>query len=197
MSSGYGGTTLGSLGFILILLTWGFLTTMSLLFPQELRWAMIFDTAFISVSRIPGRFHIRTKRKQAHKVVRLSELLQIWASGHISITLIFQIVIAAVSRLSWFIIHICSFGPFLLSFTLSEIIFSNIFDIFRIYASLIWVTYSLFSYKQAAASNGMTGNENDWTFGQLLPLLLLALPLFTILEICYGEFRLEILRRWL
>jgi len=57
---------------------------------------------------------------------------------------------------------------------------------FCIYASLIWATTSLFSLKWSTVENGMDGSENDWGFGQLLPLLSLILPVFAAWEIIYG-----------
>lgn len=52
------------------------------------------------------------------------------------------------------------------------------------------VTYStsyLFTVRNIGFEEGMEGDENEWTVGQILPLMLLSLPLFSIIETYYGN----------
>ena len=50
---------------------------------------------------------------------------------------------------------------------------------------LLWGTFHLFPYAQSPDQ----GSRNEaWSFGQLLPILLLALPLLTLGEKCYGTY---------
>lgn len=75
---------------------------------------------------------------------------------------------------------------FVISFTLREISSSLYFDLARIFMYLYQTTWAVSSARNKAASNGRDGPEDSWGFGQILPLLLLALPLFSFVEAIYG-----------
>ena len=44
------------------------------------------------------------------------------------------------------------------------------------------LTNAVMELRRSAYDNGLEGNEDDWGFGQILPLTLLALPLFQLIE---------------
>jgi len=83
-------------------------------------------------------------------------------------------------------LSILTYILFVLFFLISEVLFSTVFDIARLYIVLIWGTSWLKYLKEDAPRQGITGSENEWGFGQILPLLLLALPFFAIMEIYHG-----------
>lgn len=63
-----------------------------------------------------------------------------------------------------------------------QIISSGIFHILRVYLMLAYSAYVIFDTREYAAFEGRQGDENEWGFGQILPLLLLALPLSQLAE---------------
>lgn len=75
---------------------------------------------------------------------------------------------------------------FVISFTLREISSSLYFGLARIFLYLYQTTWAVSSARNKAASNGRDGLEDSWGFGQVLPLLLLALSLFSFVEAIYG-----------
>ncbi|KAI1767021.1 hypothetical protein GGR53DRAFT_527718 [Hypoxylon sp. FL1150] len=77
---------------------------------------------------------------------------------------------------------------FLPIFTLSEILKSDILNIWRVYSALLWATMTIAETKNDAISYDLIqGSESDWGFGQLLPLFLLILPAMAIVELFQGS----------
>ncbi|GAB7358878.1 hypothetical protein MBLNU230_g4101t1 [Neophaeotheca triangularis] len=73
---------------------------------------------------------------------------------------------------------------------LSEILGSQAFEYIRTWMILLQTTIMTFHKRSEAASDGlMEGTEKTWGFGQVVPLLLLALPLLNISEIYYEDFQ--------
>ena len=71
-------------------------------------------------------------------------------------------------------------------FLLTEIIYSEAFDLLRGWGLLVTNAVLVFYYKSVSHDNGKEGNENSWGFGQILPMLLLFLPFASIFETIYG-----------
>ena len=76
---------------------------------------------------------------------------------------------------------------FLVLFCVTEIVISTNFQLLLSYLALVTNSSLLVAIRQNAAANGMQGDENSWGFGQLLPLLLLAIPLFESVETLLGN----------
>jgi hypothetical protein len=76
---------------------------------------------------------------------------------------------------------------FITFFTLRELYCSMFINLTRIYIYLFQTTSSVYWARNQAATRGMEGEEDTWGFGQILPLLLLALPLFAFIEGIHGE----------
>lgn len=182
----YSSQNLVLLGINLFILTWGFLAVLSLLFPGPLGWIGTVNTMAKNFLRSPSRLHNKAMEKLGRKRVALAGLWRDWRTDTSNITTSLYIMSTAISLLAWLVINFFTFFLFLLTFTVSEIIYSVLIDIFRIYASLLWGTILLFRFKWGASDHGMDGSENDWGFGQLLPLLLLILPIVAAWEVVYG-----------
>ena len=55
-----------------------------------------------------------------------------------------------------------------------------------VFVSLSWGTLLVFTARAKAPSQ-IRKDENSWGFGQIIPLLLLILPLIAVLEAFYGS----------
>lgn len=91
------------------------------------------------------------------------------------------------TRWLWKIVEWPAWFLFVISFTLREIVSSLYFDLARIFLYLYQTTFSVKWARDNAASEGRDGQEDSWGFGQILPLLLLALPLASFVEAVYGK----------
>jgi hypothetical protein len=172
-------------------LLWGYLAAMNLLFPSKLSWMITINSWFQKVFRMPSRIYNKSKIKLANEKALLMNLWNPWkvaalSTSHPSLKAIYHLSAAAISWLIWLAISGFTFLAFFLVLTFSEICYSVTLDLFRIYASLLWATTLLLTLRNGAAENGMEGDESDWGFGQLLPLLLLILPVLAAWEIIYG-----------
>ena len=81
-------------------------------------------------------------------------------------------------KLFWMALF-CTFIP------CREIVFSEGFDVLRMLVMLIWAGDNVFSTRAVASSQGRQGDESEWGFGQILPVLLLAIPLSQFVEESY------------
>ncbi|EED13814.1 hypothetical protein TSTA_100580 [Talaromyces stipitatus ATCC 10500] len=93
-----------------------------------------------------------------------------------------------------FILDSTLFITYLLGFTLIQIFASRTFDLYRVWATLFYATFAITGIKDAAISAMtlentpvMNGDENSWGFGQVLPMLLLALPTSQVWEMIWGK----------
>lgn len=91
------------------------------------------------------------------------------------------------SHVFWWVADKLTFILFLFWFTLFEILKSTVMDLYSILTTLFHATYTIADYRETAKYRGLKGDEDTWGFGQILPMLLLALPVFQILEIFYGR----------
>jgi len=76
---------------------------------------------------------------------------------------------------------------FLFSFTLRELVFSIYVDLVRVFTYLYQTTFSIGLVRRNATESGRQGEEDAWGFGQILPMLLLALPLLAFVEAVVSE----------
>lgn len=90
--------------------------------------------------------------------------------------------------LGLFVMQLLVWILFLPVFMLSEILKSDILNIWRVYSALLWATMIIADIKQEAIADDLIdGSESDWGFGQLLPLFLLILPVMAIIELFEGK----------
>ncbi|OQN95749.1 hypothetical protein B0A48_17939 [Cryoendolithus antarcticus] len=86
------------------------------------------------------------------------------------------------SKCLWACLEVCSGSVALFVFVATEIVFSEAFDLLRSWAILVNSVYTVSWLRGLASENGRTGNEDTWGFGQAVAVMLLALPVFTIVE---------------
>lgn len=75
----------------------------------------------------------------------------------------------------------------LFAFALKEILVSVAFDLQLNWALVLGNTRRVFETRYYASDSGRYGDENDWGFGQAVPVFLLPLPISTCAEALYGE----------
>lgn len=63
-----------------------------------------------------------------------------------------------------------------------EFVFSGAFDLLRLYATLMYAAHSVIRERAEAAYQGRQGDESEWGFGQVMPVLLLAIPFAQFVE---------------
>lgn len=68
-----------------------------------------------------------------------------------------------------------------------ELAFSFFITMALLITDLTYGFVQVFVYRAATPRGGIDGNQNEFSFGQLVPLLLLLLPIFTIVEIHSGK----------
>lgn len=88
----------------------------------------------------------------------------------------------------WSVLRAISYGLWIFTFVLTEVTYSVAFDLLRNFGLLVNLTSLVFSLRSSASAEGRQGDENAWGFGQAVPLFLLVLPLFALLEIVYGMY---------
>lgn len=95
----------------------------------------------------------------------------------------------------WWLLNWISFLFFLVYFTIIQIFVSRFVDLCRIWITLYYATNAVLSIRRLVAqvitvdgSLALSGNENTWGFGQILPMLLLALPASQVWEMVWGKF---------
>lgn len=71
-----------------------------------------------------------------------------------------------------------------ISITFSEILWSMFASFAISFAYLIFLITAIGPFRRAA-SESMDGDENEWGFGQMMPMMLLVLPLTTLVETLY------------
>lgn len=76
---------------------------------------------------------------------------------------------------------------FVSSVTVRDVSTSTAFEMVRIIGFLQFTTRNIVRIRNRAVDQGRQGDEDSWGFGQILPLLLLALPLFTLIEELVGK----------
>jgi hypothetical protein len=88
----------------------------------------------------------------------------------------------------WTLLEWPTWALFVFTFTLREIFTSLYWDMVRIFLYLFSSTWSIKRARGSAVAQGRVGSQEDsWGFGQILPLLLLALPLFSLIESIFGK----------
>ncbi|KAL6922927.1 hypothetical protein FSST1_000201 [Fusarium sambucinum] len=82
----------------------------------------------------------------------------------------------------WLLVEALAGLVFVIIFTVRELLGSLSVDLVRVFFYLIQSTNSVAWARQKAESNGRKGTEDTWGFGQILPMLLLALPTLAFIE---------------
>lgn len=76
-------------------------------------------------------------------------------------------------------------------FILAELLHSRGLSLILHWTTILANISLIFFLKSAASEQGRDGDENEWGFGQAVPMFLLIIPIATVVETAYGTFRLE------
>ncbi|KAF7520852.1 hypothetical protein G7054_g12658 [Neopestalotiopsis clavispora] len=99
------------------------------------------------------------------------------------------------TRWWWQLFKWPSWALCLVSFTLREIFTSLYWDMVRIFLYLFSSTLAIIRARQWDAPDDRTDAEDNWSFGQILPLLFLALPLLSFAEAIFDQSSDEVASR--
>jgi hypothetical protein len=94
-----------------------------------------------------------------------------------------------------------TFFIFVVYFTILQVLDSRIVDLYRVWATLFYASNAVLAIRRQArttlTADGLPvldGDEDTWGFGQILPMLLLALPASQLYEMVWGKSPLESLK---
>ncbi|KAL3470988.1 hypothetical protein BJX99DRAFT_33770 [Aspergillus californicus] len=89
----------------------------------------------------------------------------------------------------WLLVHTAIFPWVFLTFSLAQILSSTVIDLYRIFTSMVATTFGIWRMKHSLNLEPRQVRESGddvWNFGQIMAVLILALPLFQTLELLYG-----------
>ncbi|KAI1073520.1 hypothetical protein F5B20DRAFT_566837 [Whalleya microplaca] len=163
----------------IIRLVWGYLATLAILWPSI--FANLPNMLLVLVPLAQFHFWVMGCVTQSYQM--LAKATEHWRESPLSVMRAALVLRAAMFQLFWTFVKPWVWTLSLIAFTAAELFRSLIVDLWRLFGSLLWCTASIFKLRSAAASHDLIdGNETEWGFGQILPLLLLALPLMSIVE---------------
>lgn len=90
--------------------------------------------------------------------------------------------------LLWLILEVLVGPIFIIIFTIRELLDSQSMSLTRTFFYLIQSTNAVAWARRKAQRNGREGSEDTWGFGQILPMLLLALPILSLIETLVREY---------
>ncbi|PLB44836.1 hypothetical protein P170DRAFT_267913 [Aspergillus steynii IBT 23096] len=161
MESGYPRVSLFLL-VVLVLMVHGYINTMYSLYPEYLMWVGVVGSYVSCALRSPGILYLIVKSKYEASPRSQKPL--------------------------WLALKATTFFLFIIFFSIYQIVDSTLFSTVRLYIVLIWGTMYLVELKGRAPREGLQGSENEWGFGQILPIVLLALTFFGIGEVYHRDF---------
>lgn len=161
MSTGYTtGSQMVQLIITLSFQVWSYLFAMGIFYPRYVGWTTYFLRAVRYILRLPTRFHVWLSRR--------------WKRP---------------SRLQGCVLA-TTYAIFIAAHMMSQIFASSLLEIIRAFAMLLWGFWWITGYRMSddpSRVEAMQGGENEWSTGQMMPLLMLALPLFTAIELYWGK----------
>jgi hypothetical protein len=163
------------LGILIILLMLSMASTIASLYPCIQQWHV-----WTWIDKIPFFiFRLPLLLMKLVADIKLTEVHEVRSN-------VFTLTKHVADILQAIIMFLC-FAIFILIFTVIEIVSSVNFEIYRNFVLFVVGTLSVFLLRAQAENNGMNGDEDKWGFGQILPLLLLALPFFESIELIFGR----------
>ncbi|KAK2753456.1 ADP-ribosylation factor GTPase activating protein, ER-Golgi transport [Arachnomyces sp. PD_36] len=154
------GPTLAPMLIYLFSITWAYLDIMSSFYPRQLGWSSYPGYLVEKVLRAPAKLHSATEKRVSRQGTRAGVVL-------------------------WRVLSAVTFVVFVAALGISEVAFSVFFSIVRVFSMVLWASLYIIRYRTSddvSRVEGMQGDEDEWTVGQIMPLMLLLLPLFGILE---------------
>lgn len=143
--------------------TWGLLAVFRDICPEL--WLMLVAMVHRLFPQIGKTFNLLSGRELCLWAREEGSKAAPWSAAHVF----------------WWIIEKMFLLLFTFWFTIMQLLTSSSLDLYRIFTSLISLTVEL-----AVRIQSTPDNETTWGFGQILPVMLLALPLFQTVDLIYG-----------
>lgn len=153
----------GQMMLLLLLQVWGTLIWFGEYFPSALHNRVVSGimAPFVYLILLPRRWHHGALKRVSTPLPMPAKVL--WSINRVA------------SRTLWAVM-----------FVFTEVIYSEAFDLLRSWGILINMITELVELRSYASDAGRQGNEDAWGFGQAVPVFLLILPLFALVETLYG-----------
>lgn len=160
----------------LLFLVWNAFAELSMYYPK-IEWIDRGFDYLLSIARLPGKLRQLIGNGREQQMAKLDGNKDLYS-----------ITMAGLITIMWLV----SYGASLVTFVIVELLRSSAFDIMRLCAIIVWAIEDIVWWRGQAASlrdahNNpvQQGDENDWGFGQMLPVMLLVLPALAFLEAIY------------
>jgi hypothetical protein len=190
---GFGGPALTSLVILYWFLIRGWAYALTVLFPGLVAAEsvlLILSTTFWA-AKVCGFLQWGCKKsacqlKYEHE--RLLETLEVLENSHLSLFLrIVRLISPCVLQGIWSFLCGVVLALFIIIYAASQVWASFAFALSWTCITFIGSVRIVASFRATAVANGMNGSENQWSFGQQLPLLMLILPAFAMAEFFFGK----------
>lgn len=145
--------------------TWGLIAVFRDICPEL--WLTLVATVHRLFPQIGKTFNLLIGRELCLWARRKGSKAPPWSAAHVA----------------WWVIEKMFLLLFAFWFTILQLLTSSILDLYRIFTSLTSLTIQLI-----LRISHTSDNETTWGFGQILPVILLALPLFQAVDLLYGMY---------
>ena len=170
-------------------LAWGTIDTLGSYSVTMSRWMRWSNVWVISTLSAPGPVLFRIRQFRGQPIQRLQLLKPSWNDA------MAQPSTASRLQKATILLEAGLWIAFVLATMLLLVLESNLINLLRIIGILIIQTLAVCWTKHRAASSGeMEGSENEMGFGEIMPLLLLILPVLSIVQSYEGSTKLRTVR---
>lgn len=160
-----------------VILAWGTIDTLASYSVTVAGWMKALSFRIISILSAPGKVLFRIRMYRGQPVQRMQLLKPSWNDALVQPSTVSQLQKPAI------VLEGALWGVFILSTLLLLLLESNLINLLRIVGVVTLQTLTIGWTKQRAASSGeMEGSENEMGFGQIMPFLLLILPILSIIQ---------------
>lgn len=146
------------------------------LYPDfdDLRWIRATNSALSTILISPRRIYVYAVQQRSRNQAELGAALTPYT--------LTQALRSLLAVTFWKAVSVIAFGLLLVTFTVSEMGSSCFAGIIAVFGQLLYCSLDIASSRALAGDEGLEDDENTWGFGQVLPLLLLLLPILDILQ---------------
>jgi hypothetical protein len=164
------------------ILAWGTIDTLGSYSMKVARVSNSLNVRVIRILSSPGKILFRIRQFRGQPAHRMTILIPSWKDPKTQPNRPSKLQRPAI------LLEAFLWVVFVLATLLLLLLESNLVNLLRIIGIMMMQTVTIASVKNLAASTGeMEGSENEMGFGQIMPLLLLVLPILSIVQSLEGQ----------